>query len=390
MNILLTGAFGNVGLSTLNELLKLNYKIRVFEIKNRKNKKIAKTYKNRVEILWGDLRDYRSVEKAIQNQDIIIHLAAIIPPLADFNPKLAEQVNVGGTVNIIEAMKNQEKKPKIVFTSSIAVYGDRRENPLIKISDPLKPSKDDFYALTKISAEKAIRDSGLDFVIFRLSYITSVEKLDMDPLMFHMPLDTSIEICDTKDVGYALARAVENKEIWGETLHIAGGTKCRTSYKEYLNNMMEIFGLGKDFFPEVAFAKNDFHCGFMDTMQSQEKLNYQHHTLDDYYNEVRKKVGSKKYFMPLVRWMVKIHLLKKSDPYRRSRFFKRKSGAFSVSENKFIRRILSNNFRRIEALEKELAEIRALITNLGLKNLNESINEPSCVADSKYYSIDMK
>ena len=317
MKVLLTGGFGNVGLSTLKELLNKDYSVRIFEVYNRKNRKIAKKFKNRIDITWGDLRNKEDVNTAVQNQDIIIHLAAIIPPLADANPGLAESVNVEGTKNILDAIKKQSHKPKLIFTSSVAVYGDRLYNPMIEVSDPVTPSRGDYYALTKISAEKLIRESGVEFAIFRLTYITSSDKLNMDPLMFHMPLDTSIEICDTKDVGLALVNAIECKEVLGEIFNLAGGNQCRITYREYLNDMMEIFGLGKNFLPEEAFAKKGFHCGFVNTNKSQNLLKYQKHTLEDYYREVKRRIGPKKYFMPAIKWIIRLNLLKRSEPYRR-------------------------------------------------------------------------
>ena len=360
MNVLLTGAFGVVGINTLKELLNKDYKVRVFEVYNRKNRKIAKRFKNKVEIIWGDLRNKEDVNNVIQNQDVIIHLAAIIPPLADANPSLAESVNVGGTKNILDAIKKQAQKPKLIFTSSVAVYGDRRNNPMIEVSDPLAPSKGDYYAITKISAEKLIRESGVTFAIFRLTYITSINKLNMDPLMFHMPLDTSIEICDTKDVGLALANAIECDEVWGETFNLAGGKQCRITYREYLNDMMEIFGLGRNFLPEEGFAEKDFHCGFMNTNKSQNLLKYQKHTLEDYYREVKKKIGPKKHLMPAIKWIIRLNLLKKSEPYKRHKFFRKKAGAFTISENKLIRKILAVNFNRIELLEKKIEKLEEL------------------------------
>ena len=363
MNVLLTGAFGNVGLSTLKELLDKEYNIRVFEVYNRKNRKIAKKFKNRIDIIWGDLRNKDDVNVAVQNQDIIIHLAAIIPPLADTNPELAESVNVEGTKNILDSMKKQLHKPKLIFTSSVAVYGDRRYNPLIEVTDPLAPSRGDYYAITKISAEKLIRESDVDFAIFRLTYITSIDKLNMDPLMFHMPLDTSIEICDTKDVGLALVNSIECDGVWGETFNLAGGEQCRITYREYLNDMMEIFGLGRNFLPEEGFAEKDFHCGFMNTNKSQNLLKYQKHTLEDYYTEVKSKIGPKRHFMPAIKWMIRLNLLKKSEHYRRYKFFRRKAGAFTVSENKLIRKILGANFNRIELLEKKVEKLEELIIN---------------------------
>ena len=319
MKVLLTGAFGNVGLSTLEELIKKGYKVRAFDIKNRKNLKLAKKYKNKVEIIWGDVRNPEDVEKAVEGQDVVIHLAAIIPPLADRNPKLAEAVNVGGTLNIIKAMERQPKKPRLIFTSSVAVYGDRRKSPLIKPDDPPNPNPDDEYAKQKLKCEELIRQSKLEWVIFRLTYIVSPDKLQLDPLMFKMPLDTCIEICHTKDAGLALSNAVENEKIWGKILHIAGGEKCRITYKEYIDKMMEILGLGKGFLPDEAFSKGNFHCGFMTTEESQKLLHYQRHTLDDYFNEVKKKVRFRRYFMKIFKPVIRIYLLRNSPYYKKQK-----------------------------------------------------------------------
>ena len=296
MKILLTGAFGNVGSSTLKELIKRNYDIRIFDIKNRRNKRLALKYKKDIEIFWGDLRNYKDIEKAVSDVDVVIHVAAIIPPLADKKPKFAESVNVGGTKNLVKAMEKLPKKPKLVFTSSVAVYGDRLENPYITLEDKPNPNHHDEYAKQKIKGEEIIMNSSLEWVILRLTYIVSLNKLQMDPLMFEMPLDTSIEICDSNDVGLALTNAVENHEIWGRILHIAGGERCRISYRNYLNQMFDIFGICFDELPEEAFSKRGFHCGFMSTEISQALLIYQRYTLDDYFDAVNWKVAISRLF----------------------------------------------------------------------------------------------
>jgi len=316
MKVLLTGAFGNVGLSTLEELIRKGHEVRAFDLKNGKNLKISRRYESKSEIIWGDLREREEVEKAVEGQEVVIHTAAIIPPLADRNPELAEAVNVGGTLNIIRAMENQPEKPKLIYTSSIAIYGDRRKSPLIKPTDFPHPNPDDEYAKQKLKCENLIRKSKLEWAIFRLTYIVSPDKLQMDPLMFRMPLDTCLEICHTKDVGLALANAVESDQIWGKVMHIAGGEKCRITYKEYIDQMMEIFGLGKNFLPPEAFSKSDFHCGFMTTEESQSLLNYQRHTLDDYFKEVKQKVKFKRYFMRAFKPLIRIWLLRQSPYYR--------------------------------------------------------------------------
>ncbi|MHA1585364.1 MAG: NAD-dependent epimerase/dehydratase family protein [Promethearchaeota archaeon] len=315
MNILVTGPFGNVGQSTVDELLKQNYKVRVFDIPTKRNKKIARKtkFRNNVELFWGDIRNFSDVRNAIAGIDVIVHLAAIIPPLADEHPKLAEQVNVGGTKNIVRAIKETNPKCKLIYTSSISIYGDRRKNPLIKVSDPLKPNVDDEYGKQKLKAEIAVRNSGIDWSVVRLTYITSPEKLKLIPLMFRMPLETKIEILRTQDVGFALSNAVKSPNIWGEVMNLGGGEKCRTTYKEYLQCMFSLFGLGPKI-QDAAFCEEPFHCGYLDTSKSAKFLKYQRNSLVDYYNDIKKKAAVKRFFAFFVRPLARSIIFSRS-PY---------------------------------------------------------------------------
>lgn len=307
-------------MSVLDELIERGYETRIFELKNAKNVKLANKYEDRVEIFWGDLRNYSDLEKAIEDRDIIIHLGAVIPPLSEEQPKFAEEVNIGGTSNILKAMEKQSIKPKLIYTSSIATYGDRRFFPVIETNDPQLPNDDDEYAKQKIKCEQLIRNSQLKWAIFRLTYIVSIDKLDLDPLMFHMPLETCIEICHTKDVGLALVNAIETEEVWGGTFNIAGGPKCRIVYRDYIHKMLDLFGLGGDLLPQEAFSTNGFHCGFMNTSRSQKLLKYQRCTLEGYFDEVKKKVELTRYlnrlFPLIVRPIVRKLLLNKSPFYK--------------------------------------------------------------------------
>ncbi|MFW9897154.1 MAG: hypothetical protein ACFFD7_15220, partial [Candidatus Thorarchaeota archaeon] len=65
-----------------------------------------------------------------------------------------------------------------------------------------------------------------------------------------------------------------------------------------------------------AFSTKGFHCGFMTTDKSQSLLNYQKHTIDDYFYEVRKKVAFTRFWTMMVRPFVKKYLLNKSDYYK--------------------------------------------------------------------------
>ncbi len=318
MKVLVTGAFGNVGLSVISELLKRKIEVVIFEKKNSKNKRIAKKFKNRLEVVWGDIRKYDNVEPIIDSVGAVIHLASIIPPLADKKPKLAHSVNVNGTANIIRAIEESYTQPKLIYTSSIAVYGDRISKPMINTTDSPNPNANDYYAQHKLECENLIQNSDIkSWLIFRLTYIVSVNKLTMDPIMFEMPLDTSIEVCDTKDTGIALANAVVQKTVWNDIFNIAGGEKCRIKYKDYLNRMMRIFGLGGFCFPEYAFSKGSFHCGYMNTNESQKYFNYQNRTIDDYFKEVKEKYKYKRFFTKMFRFVIRKIILNKSVYYKK-------------------------------------------------------------------------
>lgn len=319
MKILLTGAFGNVGSSTLKILVKREHQIRCFDIPNRNNKKKARKfakYKNKIEIFWGDLRNYDDVERAVRGIDIVLHLGAIIPPLANNRPELAERVNVGGTRNIISAIKKQSNQPKLVFSSSVAIFGDVRDKGLdhiIKISDEFNPSPHDEYARMKIICEEMIKKSEINWSIFRFAAIPPID-LKVDPIMFDVPLDTPIEFCHTYDTGLAMANAVDNDEIWGRIFNIAGGLECRIPYSEYVGCLLEALGIGR--LPDVAFGNEPFHCGYMDTTESQKILNFQSHTFDDLVEETKKRLGFARIFTTLLRPTIRWFLLKKSTYYQ--------------------------------------------------------------------------
>ncbi|TFG03295.1 MAG: NAD(P)-dependent oxidoreductase, partial [Promethearchaeota archaeon] len=201
IKVLLTGASGTIGKEVFNELLKRSeeYEVSLFLRGSKKNKKNFQNHNNS-KIFWGSLNNCVELERALQNQDIVIHLAGVLPDIAKEDPDLARETNIEGTQNLIHAMLKQNSKPKLIYSSSVTVYGDRLENPIIKITDPIDMDSDDVYTQTKIASEKLIKESGLKYSIFRLSYCVSTDIIGIRPLMFHMPLNTSIEVLHTKDV----------------------------------------------------------------------------------------------------------------------------------------------------------------------------------------------
>lgn len=297
MRILITGGFGNVGRSTVNACVRAGHKTAIFESTSALKKAKAglqNLIKNRWQgchLIPGDIRSLQDVERAIlsfeDGPDAIIHLAALIPPASELDTEKTKSINIGGLHNILAVCTKNNLHPRIVFASSIAVYGDRLKDFWIKKEDPLHPS--DVYSQTKVSCEQLLSQSGFEYVILRLSYVVWAQWLPFDPLLFSMPPETRLEIIHTEDAGRAFANAAVLPGIGGQIFNIGGGAPCRTSFRAYLDRMFRYFGLGNsDFLSDELFAKDSFHCGwYADSDEADSMLQFRRKTLEDYYEEVR-------------------------------------------------------------------------------------------------------
>lgn len=336
MKVLLTGAAGNVGFETLKELINKKYDITVLELDNKKNRKRLNKYKNIIKIVYGSINDEKLVDSIVKEQDAVIHLAAIIPPLADKNPSLAEKVNFYGTKNIVSAIKNSDKKIFLLYSSSVSVYGDRLEKYIISVDDPLKPSIGDYYAYTKIACEELIKNNLEDYTIFRLTGIMGHPKTD--PLMFHMPLDTKLEIASNIDTGRAFANSIEHlNELKGDIYNLSGGEKCRTTYRDFIAHMFEIYGINMKYLKNNAFAEQNFHCGyFQDSNKLNDILDFQRDTLETYYKRVSKETNKLvRFFSIILSRPIVYFLQKKSEPLE----------AQKHKDANLIKRFFKDNFR---------------------------------------------
>lgn len=319
MKVLLTGAFGNVGVSAIEALLQQGYTIRCFDLRTPVNERTARRYRGRIEVVWGDLRDPADVTAAVSGVDVVLHVAFIIPKMSatgiesELRPDLAEAVNIGGTRNLIQAMAAQPVPPRLVFTSSLHVYGRTQHLPPPRtVAETPQPIE--HYARHKIQCEEMIRASGLTWAILRLAATLPI-ALKLDPGMFDVPLDNRMEYVHTRDVGLALANAVSSEEIWGKTLLIGGGPRCQYVFGDMVARIMAALGL--PMLPGEAFATVPFATDWLDTAESQRLLRYQTRTLDDYLRDMTRLLGPRLVFVRLFRPAVKRSLLAQSPHWRR-------------------------------------------------------------------------
>lgn len=328
MNILLTGAFGNVGIYTLKNLLEMGHSIRILELNNKKNVKILKdirrSYPNREpDIIWGDITDGETVRNAVSGQDIIIHQAFVIPSLSEEKPNWSWEINVEGTRNLLKAAKEYVPELGIVFTSSVSVFGKTQNlTPPRNAEENVRPT--DNYSHHKVACEQLVKISGLKWTILRLGAVLSPSLCEMDPMLFSVPLNNRIELIHTADAGYAIASAAASSKVWGKTLLIGGGSRCQMLQKDFIARVLDEIGIGM--LPEAAFTKTPFYTDWMDTDESQRMLDYQRRNLDDFLKDIRISLGIRRYLARMVKPAVKYWLLKKS-PYLVKNSTKRKDTA---------------------------------------------------------------
>lgn len=313
MKVLLTGAFGHVGSYTTAELLQQGHHVRCFDIRNAHTEAVAARFGDRVEVLWGDARDAAAVQNAVAGSDIIIHLAAVIPPLSNAQPELARQVNVDGTRHLLEAAQAQSAPPKFLFASTFDLFGHTRHlPPPRRVTDPVVAT--DPYTEHKIACEAMVKASPLTWTIFRFADVPQIVLRKAHPIMYEIRLDTRFEVIHPRDLALALANALHCDAVWGKTLLIGGGARCQMTYREYLGQILTAMGIGT--LPDEAFTTAEYVTDWLDTEESQRLLQYQRASFDNIVREIAALLGWRTYFVPLARPFAR-HSMLKLSPYWR-------------------------------------------------------------------------
>ena len=330
MKVLLTGSFGKIGYRVIEALLAKGHEVICFDIATPANRKTAHDFDaqvsaGRVKVIWGDITNSAQVAAAVAGVDAVVHNAAIIPPLSDVNPALAERVNVGGTKNILAAIQHSARKPPLVFPSSISVHGfNTPDSPYPrKISDPFKA--EDCYAGHKIECERLIEEAGkqwgLRWVIVRIGAcmearnpMDTENSEDMIKMMFNVSFRARLEYVHPKDVATAMANAINNGQATGKKFFLGGGKSCQTTWGHF--NSLILVAMGGKPFPENIFGTQGYYTDWMDTEESQRVLQFQQHSLNDYIAELDQKFKYTRPLLKLVMPLVRYYLTTKSPIYQ--------------------------------------------------------------------------
>ena len=151
LRFLVTGGAGFIGSNIVKFLIENGHSVRVLDNFATGLRSNLEPFKDDFELVEGDIRDFWTVAKATRGIDCILHQAAL-PSISRSidNPLTTTEVNINGTLNLLEAARFNEVR-RFVYASSSSVYGD---SPVMPKEEQMKPLPKSPYAITKLAGEE--------------------------------------------------------------------------------------------------------------------------------------------------------------------------------------------------------------------------------------------
>lgn len=306
--VFLTGSSGNIGYVAFKELYKRKdlYRIVLLNLDNKTGRDKFEAFKHDpdVELYWGDLTVYEDVLQCVNGADYVLHVGGLVSPAADYYPKKTLFTNVTAMENIVKAVKAQKDpdKVKVVYIGTVAETGDR--NPPVhwaRTGDPIQISVYDHYAISKTIAERILADSGLKYwVSLRQSGILYPDILkNMDPIMFHVPVNGVLEWSTVEDSGRLMAKVCNDRvpeEFWRRFYNISSGPEYRLTNYEFEELLLNAIGMkGKDavkklFDPQWFILQNFHGQWYTDADELENYLHFRHNVpVKEYFANLSKQ-----------------------------------------------------------------------------------------------------
>ena len=259
-SVLVTGGAGFIGSNLTEALLKGKHFVRVlddFSTGKRENLTLDKGYPS-LETIEGDIRDLRTCKQVIKGVDYVFHQAALPSVQRSIeDPETSNAVNVGGTLNILLAAKEEGVK-RVMYAASSSIYGD---TPTLPKHEEMPPHPLSPYALQKYVGEQYCRLFyqlyGLETISLRYfnifgprqdpnSLYSAVIPKFIDALVQDRPPiifgdgEQSRDFTYIENVVQANLLAMSAEHLHGEVINIACGQ--RISLNQLLKVLKEILG----------------------------------------------------------------------------------------------------------------------------------------------------
>jgi CDP-paratose 2-epimerase len=290
-----TGGAGFVGTNLASRLAEAGEHVVVFDNLSRPGVEsnlrwLRGTYGDRIDVEIGDVREQLALRRALVGASAVVHLAAQVAVTSSLtHPSHDHEVNVRGTLNLLEELRRLDDPPPVLYTSTNKVYGSLPDLELSRIDDRWEPASSllretglsedralDFctpYGCSKGAADQYVLDYaksyGLRTVVFRMSCIYGPHQHGNEDQGWvahflrqasaRRPLTVYGDGAQVRDIlfvddlveGILLAlEGIDGRGVRGRPFNIGGGPENTVSLLELLDLIEELDGAR----PDVGFA----------------------------------------------------------------------------------------------------------------------------------------
>ena len=303
--VLVTGAAGSIGNLVIKYLLSEGkYEITAIDLKNKNTYQVLKRYRRRINIIYGDITDPILTDALVKDHDYIIHLAGVLPPLANVSKELMDIIDYKSTENLIRAIEFYNKNCELLYASSTSVY-NHEKNTEVNIQSKTTNNELDYYSQGKLEIEKMIAKKHKNHIIFRLPLVLS--DLNNNDFLYTGIKDEFIEVITADDAAYAFVKALDNiPKLNGKKYNLSGGEGCRTTYKNILISILKYYGISWKFIRSRLFNYKDFH-GFIykDGDKLEEVLHFRNDSISSYFMRQKRKYKNRKFNIIMAKSLIK-------------------------------------------------------------------------------------
>lgn len=292
LRILVTGGAGFIGSHIVDRLLKEGFEVTVVDNLSTGQRENITQHKDRKDFhfIEGDIQDRTLVKKVVENVDAVFHEAARVSvPKSVENPLLTNEVNVSGTLNLLEACRNSDLK-RFIHASSSSIYGETETLPKHErqMLQPISP-----YAVSKLAAENYVkiyhRVYGLNTVCLRYFNVYGPRQtysaysgvipifinrlLNSEPPIIYGDGKQTRDFTFVQDVVEANMLALTKETAIGEIFNIATGTQITINQ---LATMLQQIMNKTDLKPEYTEPRpGDIKHSYADITKAKKLLQYE-------------------------------------------------------------------------------------------------------------------
>lgn len=278
-HVLITGGAGFIGSHLADRLLADGHRVTVMDNLLTGRVKNLPQHDNSQFIYWNIADTMTPYRIGTLDPDVVIHCAASYNDSANWERDA--ETNVIGTINVIRGIQKQKKPARIIYFQTSLCYGWPREKP-IRLSHIIAPMNS--YAVTKTAGEQFIRNSGLDYVSFRLANVYGPRNMSGPVPAFWrnfrngtsstVMLDTTRDFVNIETIVPVVMKAVHGNQYG--VFHIS--SERETSIKELWETMLNIMlpalplrvpgpayaARGADDVPSILLSKAETEATFGD------------------------------------------------------------------------------------------------------------------------------